>query len=142
MGDISGKIIKIAKEEIAKPITNCINSSILTGTFPDEIKIADVDPVFEKEDQSNKTKLRPISLLPLILKIFGKVLYQQIETFANKILLPKFFGFRKGHSTKHALLNLLKNWQKCLKKAGVVGTALIDLSAYGFDKSAIALIEN
>ena len=31
--DIPAKIIKIAKEEIAEPITNCINSSISTCTF-------------------------------------------------------------------------------------------------------------
>ena len=35
-GDIPAKIIKIAKEEIAEPIRNCINSSISTGIFPDE----------------------------------------------------------------------------------------------------------
>ena len=62
------------------------------------------------------------------------------------------------HSTQHALLNLLKNWQKCLDKSGIVGAVLMylskacdclphelflaKLSAYGFDKSTIALIAN
>ena len=71
---------------------------------------------------------------------------------------PKLCGFRKGLSTQHALLNLLKNWQKCLDKSGVVGTVLMDLSkaydclphdlllaklsAYDFDSSAITLIAN
>ena len=64
----------------------------------------------------------------LISKLFEKVLYQQIEDFANKILSPKLCGLRKGHSTQHALLNLLKNWQKCLDKYGLVGTVLMDLS--------------
>ena len=41
-------------------------------------------------------------------KAFEKALYQQIEDFANKISLAKLYGFRKGHSTQHALLNLLK----------------------------------
>ena len=68
------------------------------------------------------------TLLPLISKLYEKVLYQQIEDFANNFLSPKLCGFRKGHSTQHALLNLLKNWQKCLEKAGVVGTVLMDLS--------------
>ena len=56
------KIIKIAKEEIAEPIINCINSSISIGTFPDELKIADTVPVFKKEDQNDKTNYRSISL--------------------------------------------------------------------------------
>ena len=99
-----------------------------------------------------------MSLLPPISKVFEKFLYQQIEDFSNKILSPKLCGFRKGHSTQHALLNLMKNWQKCLDKSGVVGTVLMDLSkaydclphdlllaklsAYGFDESAITLIAN
>ena len=53
--DIPAKIIKIAKQEIAEPIRNCINSSISIGTFPDELKIADTVPVFKKEDQNDKT---------------------------------------------------------------------------------------
>ena len=64
-------------------------------------------------------------------------------------------GFGKGHSTQHALLNLLKNWQKTLDKSGVTGTVLMDLSkaydclphdlliaklaAYGFEDSATSL---
>ena len=50
--DIPAKIIKIAKEEIAKPIANCINSSIPTGM--NELKIANIVPVFKKEDQNDK----------------------------------------------------------------------------------------
>ena len=157
-GDIPVKIIKIAKEEIAEPIRNCINSSISTGTFPDELKKTDIIPVLKKEDQNDKTNYRPISRLPLISKIFEKFLYQQIEDFSNKILHPKLCGFRKGHPTQHALLNLLKSWQKCFDKSGVVGTVLMNLSkaydflpndlilakilTYGFDESAIILIAN
>ena len=65
-GDIPAKIIKITKEKIAEPTTNCINSSISTITFPDELKISNIVPVFKKEDQNDKTNYRPINLLPLI----------------------------------------------------------------------------
>ena len=101
--DIPAKIIKIAKEEIAEPIRNCINSSISTGIFPDKLKIADIVPVFKKEGQTGKTNYRPISRLPLISKIFEKFLYQQIDYFSNKILPPKLCGFRKCFLTQHAL---------------------------------------
>ena len=105
-----------------------------------------------------KIKLTPISLLRLISEIFEKFLHQQVEDFANKILSPKLCAFRKGHSTQHALLNLLKNRQKCLDRSRVVGVLLMDfskaydclphglllakLSAYVFDEYARALIAN
>ena len=69
-GYIPTKIIKIVKEEIAEPKTNCINSSISTGTFLDELKIADIVSVFKKEDQNDKTNYKSITHLPLISKLF------------------------------------------------------------------------
>ena len=84
------------------------------------------------------------------------VLYSQLETVANKTFSPKLCGFRKGHSSQNALLNLLKNWQKMFDTSGVVGTVLIyfskaydclphdlliaKLAAYGFDYTALGLI--
>ena len=157
-GEISPAIIKLAKKEILIPITNCINKCISIKSFPDDLKVADVIPVFKKEDPNNKANYRPISLLPTISKIFERVLFEQIEKFSEKILSLKSCGFRKGYSTRHALLNLLKNWQKTSDKSGVLGAALMDLSkvydciphdlliakssAYGFEDSATSLISD
>ena len=113
--------------------------------------------MFQKENSNYKATYRPISLLPIISKIFERVLFEQIEKFAEKILSPKLCGFRKGHSTKDALLNLLKNWQKSLYQFGVIRTVLdlskaydclthdlliAKLSAYGFEDSATSLISD
>ena len=95
IGEISHAIIKLAKKEILIPITNCINKCISTKLFPDELKVADIIPVFKTEDPNNKVNYRPISLLTIISKIFERVLFEQIEKFAEKILSPKLCGFRK-----------------------------------------------
>ena len=91
------------------------------------MKVADVIPVLKK-DPNNKANYRPISLLPIISKIFERILLEQIQKFSKKMLSPILCCFRKGHSTQHALLNLLKNWQKNLDKSGVIGTVPMDLS--------------
>ena len=82
--EISPAIIKLAKKNFLIPITNCINQCISTKSFPDELKVADVVPVFKKEDPNNKANYRPISLLPIISKILERVLFGQIEKFAEK----------------------------------------------------------
>ena len=52
-----------------------------------------------------------------------------MQIFLNKILC----GFRKAHSTQHALFRLLQVWQKELDNSGDVGTILMDLSeAYDY----------
>ena len=124
---MSPAIIKLANKEILIPITNCIIKCISMRSFPDELKVADVIPVFRKEDPNNKANYEPITLLPIISKIFERVLSEQIEKFSKKILTPKLCGFRKGYSTQHALLNLLKNRQKTSDKSGVIGTILMNL---------------
>ena len=67
------------------PVTNCINKCISIKSFPDELKVADAIPVFKKEDPNNKANYRLINLLPIISKIFERVLFEQIEKFSEKI---------------------------------------------------------
>ena len=96
--------------------------------FPDTLKLSDIVPVFKKLDPTDKTNFRPVSVLPLLSKVFEKIMYDQLyeyaETFLNKLLC----GFRKAHSTQHALFRLLQKWQKELDSSGIVGTILMDLS--------------
>ena len=70
--EISPVIIKLAKKEILIPITNCINKCISIKLFPDELKVANVIPVFKKEDPNSKANYQTISLLPTISKISPK----------------------------------------------------------------------
>ena len=52
-----------------------------------------------------------------------------MQNFLDKSLC----GFRKGHSTQHAVSKLLQSWEIELDKSGNVGTILMDLSkAYDF----------
>ena len=79
-GEIPPNIIKIAKKEILIPITNCINHCISTNTFPDELKIADIIPVFKKQDENNKANYRPISLLPIISKFLSEYSINKLKS--------------------------------------------------------------
>ena len=91
--------------------------------------MADIRPIFKKEDPLDKTNYRPISKLPTASKIFERTLFNQLQRFSNKFLSPLLCGFRKRYSTQYALINLLQKWQKCLDALdGIVGTLLMDLS--------------
>ena len=85
--------------------------------------------MFKKEDPLDKTNYRPISILPTVSNIFERMLFNQLQRFTNKLLLPLLCGFRKGYNTQYVLINLLQKWQKCLDASdGIVGTLLMDLS--------------
>ena len=49
------------------PLTFLINKSISQGTFPDELKIAKVLPIYKNEDEQLIQNYRPISVLPFFL---------------------------------------------------------------------------
>ena len=109
-------------------VTVCVNEALKTGSFPDSLKCANVRPIYKKEDPFDKKNYRPVSILPLLSKVYERVIYEQtsyyFEPFFNEILC----GFRKAHSTQHALFKLLTSWQNSLDRDRFVGSILMDLS--------------
>ena len=77
---------------------------------------------------SDKANYRPVSILPLVSKVFEKIMYDQLYKYIVLFLNQLLCGFSKAHSTQHALFRLLQKWQKELDSGGFIGTILIDLS--------------
>ena len=109
-------------------LTNCINKSIETGCFPDRLKAANITPIFKKDDPLDKANYRPVSILPLISKVYERLIYNQLSEYSESFLSHILCGFRKAHSTQHALFKLFQSWQKELDNGGFVGAILMDLS--------------
>ena len=63
-GNIPTKTLKTIVRDICIPLTDGINSAILNGVFPDELKLAHVTPLYTKSDPEDKTDYRPINISP------------------------------------------------------------------------------
>ena len=83
--------------------------------------------MFKNIEPTDKANYRPISVLPLLSKVFEKILYDQLYEYLENILSELLCGFRKTHSTQHALFRLIQKWQAELEAGGYVGTILMDL---------------
>ena len=99
-----------------------------TGNFPDSLKMANVTPVFKKEDPLDKSNYRPVSTLPLLSNVYERVIYNQLSEYSDNFFNEILCGFRKAHTTQHALFKLLQSWQKSLDCGVFVRTILMDLS--------------
>ena len=44
--------------------------------------MANVTPVFKKEDPLDKSNYRPVSILPLLLKVYERVIYNQLSEYS------------------------------------------------------------
>ena len=126
-GDIPINILKECNFTFSV-LADCINTSFENGAFPDCLKEANVTPIFKKDDSLDKENYRPVSILPLLSKIFEKKIYKQLSNYTESFLSVLLCGFRKAHNTQHALFKLLYSWQKELEQKGFVGTILMDLS--------------
>ena len=58
----------------------------------------------KKDETTNKENYRSVSVLPLISIVFERIIYDQISEYLEKYLNSILCGFRKAHSTQHALL--------------------------------------
>ena len=103
---ISNRILSLSIEHIKKPLTHLINLSMTTGVFPEQLKIAQVVPLFKKGDTFLCTNYRPISLLSCFHKLFEKFMKVRLQSFLDKnnILYEHQYGFRKTYSTNLALI--------------------------------------
>ena len=82
------------------------NDAITSSKFPPFLKMGNIKAALKKESKSLKEIYRPISILPLVSKVFERIIYKQLTTFFD-ILLKHQCGFRKGHGKQHFLLLML-----------------------------------
>ena len=156
--DIPTKIIKNNSDIFSKIFQANLNNAIETSTFPEQLKYADVKPVFKKDSRTDKKNYRPISILPNISKIYERCINKQLEKYFQALLYKYQCGFRKVYSVINTLLPMIEKWRKFLDAGGSFGTLLTDLSkafdclphelliaklyAYGVDVPSLKLLHS
>ena len=128
--ELSAVIIKSASEFITPPLVFICNLSLKTSCFPDQLKIAKVIPLFKADDPRIFSNYRPVSVLPVISKILGRIMYNRLVEYLNKnnIIYSKQFGFRKSHSSAMALMLLVDKISKALEDGEFAVGIFIDFS--------------
>ena len=88
---IPAKIIRVASPIIADSLTKIFNKAIRNECVPHDWKIARVIPLHKKGPRNLLNNYRPISILPIVSKVFEKVLYEQLYNYliANNLLSNK-----------------------------------------------------
>ena len=155
--NISAKQLKQVEKVIIGPLMEIWNKEIINNKkFPSKLKYADLTPIFKKLECVLKENYRPVSILPVVSKIFERIMQKQMKVYIEIYLSPFLCGFRKGYNTQYALTSMIEKWKKHLDNNGFAGALLMDLSkafdtlnhelliakleAYGFNRDALAIL--
>jgi len=126
---IPNRLLKLSASIIAPSLTKIFSKSIETGIFPQEWKLAKVTPIFKKGDKTDPGNYRPISVIPVVSKVFEKIIYDQLFAYFNEnnLLVQNQSGFRNLYSTVTALIEATSSWSLNIDKGMFNGIVFIDL---------------
>ena len=108
LDEIDTYIVKLVADDLVPSITHVMNLSIRDTSFPSSWKRAKVIPLLKKGDALDPKKYRPVALLPILSKILERAVFQQLVKYLeeNSLIHPNHHGFRVGHSTTTALIQM------------------------------------
>ena len=126
---IASCFIKIALPVVSESLCDIFNLSIATGCFPDSWKIARVAPIFKNGQPDDRSNYRPISVLPVLARVFEKLIHNQLYDYLDKNdhLFLNQSGFRALHSVVTCLLNSTDDWYVNMDKGRYTANIFIDL---------------
>ena len=132
---ISPVVLKNCASVLEPCLSKLFRLCLSTQSFPSCWKFAHVHPVPKKDDHSQPSNYRPISLISCLSKVFESVLNRKILRFleSHDLLSDRQYGFRKGRSTADLLAYLSNSWSSSLNMSGESFAVALDISK-AFDK--------
>ena len=109
-------------------LTEIINSYFAQNEFSNELKLADIIPIFKKKDPLSQENFRPVNIRSHMSKVFERLIYKQIDNFIKNKLSVKLCGFRKNHNTQYSLISMLEKWKASLDNGKYVDVIFMGLS--------------
>ena len=107
------------------------NMSLHTGIIPNEWnKLATVTPIHKGGKTDNTNNYRPISVIPIVMKLFERAVHSQLTNYltTHDMLAPEQSGFRKQHSTDTVLAFFTDFLYRQMDNGFFTGVAFLDFS--------------
>ena len=129
------RTIKLCAEGLCSSFTKLVNRSFALGKYPSQWQLANVIPLYKKENRQLKINYRPVSLFPCLSKLCEKVVFKRLCDYLIEIgFLYRFqSGFRPGDSTVNQLLFLVHQIYLAFEHRKEVRVVYLDISK-AFDR--------
>ena len=130
IGDINMRVMKDAMNILVIEFTHLVNESLDLACMPGEWKVGTVSPIPKGLPSLHPGDYRPVSVLPAPSKVIERLVYNQLIYYLeiNCLLDGRQHGFRKGHSTATAVMEVVQFLYKSVDMGQYVHCAYVDYS--------------
>ena len=91
--------------------------------------VTKVIPLFKQGERLDLNNYRPISIIPVVAKVFERIIYDQLYGYLTEtnLISGHQSGFRSLHSTVTALLEATDNWAYNIDQGSLNAVIFLDL---------------
>ena len=129
---IPAMLLKEIINELIPHIHTIVNASLSTGSI-EGLKDSIITPILKKHnlDANQLKNYRPVANIEFLSKITEKVVLSRLNEHLdrNNLHIPQQFGYKKGHSTEHVVLEIVDEVLVGFEKDTATLVTLLDLSA-------------
>ena len=133
------KFLKLSGNKYISFMCDVFNKCVCTNVFPSSMKLAEISPIYKKDDNLCKENYRSVNLLIMVSKVFERILADQLTAYFENLLSSCLSAYRKGYNCQHVILRLTEYWRQALDGGNFVGTVAMDLSK-AFDRMPHGLL--
>ena len=129
LDEINPQFLRDAAPIVCAPLADIFINSMLKGSIPQSWKNAKVALIFKAGDPTDMSNYRPISVIPVIMKVFERIVHNQLSTYLNdtKLLYEYQSGFRSKFSTDTTLIDVTEYIVNGFDSGEQVGAVMIHL---------------
>ncbi|KAJ2940455.1 hypothetical protein O0L34_g138 [Tuta absoluta] len=131
INDMSTYVLDYLPPAVISLLLHVINQCVVVGTYPDILKIIKIQPIYKGKGEMDKPKsYRPISLIPIVSKVFEKLLGLRLMNHftTNKLLNEHQYAYQCGRSTSDAARDVISRVMNHLEGGRQVAAIFCDLS--------------
>ena len=104
---IHGKVLKNCRESLVYPLSQIFRVSYNIGQIPAEWKLGNVVPIHKKGPKADVENYRPISLTSLVMKVFERIVKDELMTRTRHKLNENQHGFMPHKSCTTQMLTFV-----------------------------------
>ena len=124
---IPAQAVKEPAEILCQPFSCLVNFLFEMGKVPSSWKLGEIVPLHKKDCMLTKTNYHPITILPVLSKVFEKLVHSRLASHFEDVYYKNVFAYRDYHGCDIAILILTELFKKELDNHKVITCSLVSM---------------